>query len=185
MPFAASPDQARAIRFVRDDLAAGRPMHRLVCGDVGFGKTEVALHAAAIVAMSGRQVAVVAPTTILARQHLEVFCRRLRGFGLRIEPLIRGTRSSAGRAVLRAVKQGAVNILVGTHAMLAARFHDLGLVIIDEEQRFGAAQKQALRRLQVGVHALVMCQSALNSFQVTASKTFQLVSPISSVSYAV
>jgi transcription-repair coupling factor (superfamily II helicase) len=126
MPFAASPDQARAIRSMRDDLAAGRPMHRLICGDVGFGKTEVALHAAAMVAMSGRQVAVVAPTTILARQHLDTFRRRLQDFGLRIEPLIRGTRSSAGKAVLRALGQGKVNILVGTHAALAARFHDLG-----------------------------------------------------------
>jgi transcription-repair coupling factor (superfamily II helicase) len=161
MPFAASPDQARAIRFVRGDLAAGRPMHRLICGDVGFGKTEVALHAAAIVAMSGRQVAIVAPTTILARQHLETFRRRLHGFDLRIEPLIRGTRSSAGRAVLRAVKQGEVNILVGTHTMLAARFHDLGLVIIDEEQRFGEAQKQVLRRMQAGAHALVMTATPL------------------------
>jgi transcription-repair coupling factor (superfamily II helicase) len=161
MPFAASPDQARGIRFVREDLAAGRPMNRLICGDVGFGKTEVALHAAAVVAMSGRQVAVVAPTTILARQHLETFRRRLRGFGLRIEPLIRGTRSSEGRAVLRAVKQGEVNILVGTHAMLAARFHDLGLVIIDEEQRFGEAQKQILRRMQAGAHALVMTATPL------------------------
>ena len=161
MPFAASPDQARAIRSVRDDLTAGRPMHRLICGDVGFGKTEVALHAAALVAMSGRQVAVVAPTAILARQHLETFRRRLRGFDLRIEPLIRGTRSSAGKAVLRAVKQGEVNILVGTHAMLAARFHDLGLVIIDEEQRFGEAQKQVLRRMQAGAHALVMTATPL------------------------
>ena len=148
MPFAASPDQARAIRAVRSDLAAGRPMHRLVCGDVGFGKTEVALHAAAIVAMSGRQVAVVAPTTILARQHLETFRRRLRDFGLRIEPLIRGARSSAGRAVLRGLERGEVNILVGTQAALGARFRDLGLVIIDEEQRFGEAQKTALRRMQ-------------------------------------
>jgi transcription-repair coupling factor (superfamily II helicase) len=161
MPFAATADQARAIHAVRDDLAAGRPMHRLVCGDVGFGKTEVALHTAALVALSGRQVVVVAPTTILARQHLETFRRRLRGFDLRVEPLIRGTRSSAGKAVLRAVEQGTVNILVGTHAALAARFCDLGLVIIDEEQRFGEAQKKALRRLQASAHALVMTATPL------------------------
>jgi transcription-repair coupling factor (superfamily II helicase) len=161
MPFAASPDQARAIRSVRDDLVAGRPMHRLVCGDVGFGKTEIALHAAAIVSMSGRQVAVVAPTTILARQHLNTFRRRFRNFGLRIEPLIRGARSSAGKAVLRALEQGKVNILVATHAALAARFHDLGLVIIDEEQRFGEAQKKKLRCLQFGAHSLVMTATPL------------------------
>jgi transcription-repair coupling factor (superfamily II helicase) len=161
MPFTASTGQAQAIRAVRSDLAAGRPMNRLVCGDVGFGKTEVALHAAALVALSGRQVAVVAPTTILARQHLDTFRRRLRGFDLRIEPLIRGARSSTGKAVLRAVNQGAVNVLVGTHAALAARFHDLALVIIDEEQRFGEAQKQALRRLQADAHALVMTATPL------------------------
>jgi transcription-repair coupling factor (superfamily II helicase) len=161
MPFTASAEQAQAIRAVRGDLAAGRPMNRLVCGDVGFGKTEVALHAAALVALAGRQVAVVAPTTILARQHLETFRRRLRGLGLRIEPLIRGARSTAGKAVLKAVHQGSVNILVGTHAALAARFHDLALVIIDEEQRFGEAQKQALRDLQAGSHALVMTATPL------------------------
>jgi len=161
MPFAASTDQVRAIRAVRDDLATGRPMHRLVCGDVGFGKTEVALHAAALAALAGRQVAVVAPTSILARQHLETFRRRLRGFDLDIRSLIRGTRSSAGKTVLRAVERGAVNILVGTHAALAARFRDLGLVIIDEEQRFGEAQKTRLRRLQAGAHALVMTATPL------------------------
>jgi transcription-repair coupling factor (superfamily II helicase) len=161
MPFTASTGQAQAIRAVRSDLGAGRPMNRLVCGDVGFGKTEVALHAAALVALSGRQVAVVAPTTILARQHLDTFRRRLRGFDLRIEPLIRGARSSTGKAVLRAVNQGAVNILVGTHAALAAQFHDLALVIIDEEQRFGEAQKQALRRLQADAHALIMTATPL------------------------
>jgi transcription-repair coupling factor (superfamily II helicase) len=161
MPFAASADQARAIRAVRGDLAAGRPMHRLVCGDVGFGKTEIALHAAALVALSGRQVAVMAPTTILARQHLETFRRRLLGSDLRIEPLIRGSRTAAGKAVLRAVEQGAVNILVGTHATLAAQFRDLGLVIIDEEQRFGEAQKKALRRLHAGTHALIMTATPL------------------------
>ena len=161
MPFTASPDQARAIRAVRGDLAAGRPMHRLICGDVGFGKTEVALHAAAMVALSGRQVAVVAPTTVLAHQHLETFRRRLRGLDLKVEPLIRGTRTAAGKAVLRAVEQGKVDVLVGTHAILAARFRNIGLVIIDEEQRFGEAQKQALRELHAATHALVMTATPL------------------------
>lgn len=161
MPFAPTADQVRAIRAVQQDLASGRPMLRLLCGDVGFGKTEVALHAAAQVALAGKQVAVVAPTTLLAGQHLETFRRRLAGTGLRIEGLIRSARSPEAREVLRDVAAGKVDILVGTHAVGSARFHDLGLVVIDEEQRFGEAQKQRLRSLQDRVHALVMTATPL------------------------
>ncbi|MBN8897170.1 MAG: DEAD/DEAH box helicase, partial [Rhodospirillales bacterium] len=161
MPFAPTADQVRAIRAVQHDLASGRPMLRLLCGDVGFGKTEVALHAAALAAFAGKQVAVVAPTTLLAGQHLDTFRRRLSGTGLRIEGLIRSARSTEARAVLRDVAEGKVHILVGTHAVGSARFRDLGLVVIDEEQRFGEAQKQRLRTLQDRAHALVMTATPL------------------------
>ncbi|MGE0224348.1 MAG: DEAD/DEAH box helicase [Acetobacteraceae bacterium] len=161
MGFAPTPDQVQAIRSVQHDLAGGKPMDRLVCGDVGFGKTEVALHAAALAALAGRQVAVAAPTTLLANQHLDTFRRRLAPFGLTIEPLIRGTRAAPARDVLRRIRDGQVNVVVGTHAVAAARFRDLGLLVIDEEQRFGEAQKRALRGLRPDAHVLVMTATPL------------------------
>jgi transcription-repair coupling factor (superfamily II helicase) len=161
MPFAPTPDQTQAIRSVQQDLATGRPMLRLVCGDVGFGKTEVALHAAALAALAGHQVALIAPTTLLARQHLEVFRRRLAGLDLRIEPLIRASRSSESRQVLQGVAEGAVNIVIGTHAVAVADFKRLGLIIIDEEQRFGEAHKLALRQKRAALHTLIMTATPL------------------------
>ena len=161
MPFTATADQVRAIRAVREDMASGRKMYRLVCGDVGFGKTEIALHAAAIAALDGKQVAVIAPTTLLARQHAEVFRRRLAGLGVTVGSLIGSSRSAAGTAVLHGLETGAIDIVVGTHAVQAARFRDLGLVVIDEEQRFGLAQKRRLRDLQNDAHTLVMTATPL------------------------
>ena len=153
-----SPDQADAIEATLADLASGRPMDRLVCGDVGFGKTEVALRAAAAVALTGRQVAIVAPTTVLARQHCDTFARRFAGLGVRVEPLLRGAASGAVRAGLA---DGSIGIVVGTHAVAAdaVRFKDLALVVIDEEQRFGDAHKKrlaTLRNAAGGVHCLMM-----------------------------
>jgi transcription-repair coupling factor (superfamily II helicase) len=166
VPFALSRGQADAIRAVLYDMRRGRPMHRLICGDVGFGKTEVALHAAAAAVFAGKQVAVAAPTTLLARQHLETFRRRLPG--VRVEPLIRSSRSAESRQVLAAAKGGEAKVLVGTHAVAAARFHDLGLVIIDEEQRFGEAQKRRLRSLGPEAHTVVMTATPLpRSLQTT------------------
>jgi transcription-repair coupling factor (superfamily II helicase) len=161
MPFVPTADQARAVLSIRQDLAAGHPMLRLVCGDVGFGKTEVALHAAALVAFAGHQVAVAAPTTLLARQHLSVFRRRLEGFGLRIASLIRSSRSKESRGVLAALSKAEVDIVIGTHAVTGARFRNLGLVVIDEEQRFGEAQKRELRDRNGGVHTLIMTATPL------------------------
>ncbi|WP_122464999.1 DEAD/DEAH box helicase [Brevundimonas lutea] len=146
-PYPESADQATAIGAVLEDLASGRPMSRLICGDVGFGKTEVALRAAAAVALSGRQVAVVAPTTVLARQHHETFVRRFRDTGLPVAHLSRLVDGAETSAVRAGLADGSIRIVVGTHALAAdtVAFADLGLVIIDEEQRFGSKIKDALR----------------------------------------
>ena len=156
-----SPDQADAIDECLADLASGRPMDRLVCGDVGFGKTEVALRAAASVALAGYQVAVVAPTTVLARQHFDTFTRRFAGLGVRVGQLLRGATTAEGRATQAGLADGSIGVVVGTQAIAgdAIRFKNLALVVIDEEQRFGDAQKKrltALRNPEGGVHALAM-----------------------------
>jgi transcription-repair coupling factor (superfamily II helicase) len=156
--FTETPDQLQAIEEVLADLAAGRPMDRLVCGDVGFGKTEVALRAAAAAALAGRQVAVVAPTTVLVRQHVRTFRRRFAGFGLEVAHLSRLVSAAEARAVKKGLASGETRIVVGTHA-LAGRgvtFKDLGLLIVDEEQRFGAAQKEKLKALGRNVHVLTL-----------------------------
>ena len=155
-PFPESVDQAGAISAVLDDLASGRPMNRLVCGDVGFGKTEVALRAAAAVALSGRQVVVAAPTTVLARQHYETFVRRFRDTGVQVAHLSRLVDGSEAMAVKAGLASGEIRIVVGTQALAAEtlEFSDLGLVIIDEEQRFGSKMKDALRAR--AAHALTL-----------------------------
>ncbi|WP_374276023.1 DEAD/DEAH box helicase [Brevundimonas sp.] len=146
-PFPESVDQSTAIGAVLEDMASGRPMSRLICGDVGFGKTEVALRAAAAVTLSGRQVAVVAPTTVLARQHHETFVRRFRDTGLEVAHLSRLVDGAETSAVRAGLADGSIRIVVGTHALAAdtVAFADLGLVIIDEEQRFGSKIKDTLR----------------------------------------
>ena len=158
-PYAPTDDQAAAIDATLADLARGAPpMDRLVCGDVGYGKTEVALRAAAAAALAGKQVAVLAPTTVLVRQHLTTFRRRFAGLGVRVEQLSRLARTAEARATREGLADGSVQIVVGTHALASpgVRFKDLGLVVIDEEQRFGTRQKGALRRLRQGVHVLTM-----------------------------
>ena len=158
-PFEPSEDQAAAIDAVLGDLARGSPpMDRLVCGDVGFGKTEVALRAAAVAALNGWQVAVLAPTTLLVGQHLQTFRRRFAGLGVRVEQLSRLGGAAEQRAVKQALADGSVQVVVGTHALASPglRFARLGLVVIDEEQRFGTRQKAALARLRRGVHTLTM-----------------------------
>ncbi|WP_445502880.1 transcription-repair coupling factor [Microvirga sp. G4-2] len=156
--FTETPDQARAIEEVLQDLASGHPMDRLVCGDVGFGKTEVALRAAAAVALSGKQVAVVAPTTVLARQHLRIFQRRFTGLDMEIAHLSRLVTPAEARVVKKGLADGSIRIVVGTHALVGKgiKFKDLGLVIIDEEQRFGTAHKNKLRELGRGGHVLTL-----------------------------
>ena len=157
-PFAETDDQQRAIAEVLEDLSAGRPMDRLICGDVGFGKTEVALRAAFCVAMSGSQVAVVVPTTLLSRQHTRTFTRRFEGLPVRIAQLSRMVTPKDAQAVREGLKDGSINIVVGTHALLAkgVAFAELGLVIVDEEQHFGVAHKERLKALKSDVHVLTL-----------------------------
>ncbi|RZJ96576.1 MAG: DEAD/DEAH box helicase [Brevundimonas sp.] len=145
-PFPESVDQLAAIDAVLADLASGRPMNRLVCGDVGFGKTEVAMRAAAAVALTGRQVMLVAPTTVLARQHYETFRRRFDGAGVQVAPLSRLIDASEAKAVRAGLADGSIQVVVGTQALAdaALEFADLALVIIDEEHRFGAKMKAEL-----------------------------------------
>jgi transcription-repair coupling factor (superfamily II helicase) len=157
-PYTESDDQTRAIDDVLADLASGRPSDRLVCGDVGFGKTEVALRAAFVTAMEGKQVAVVVPTTLLSRQHYRTFCERFAGFPIRIGELSRFVSAKEAKSVKAELADGRVDVVVGTHALLASaiRFRDLGLVIVDEEQHFGVAHKEQLKRLSAEVHVLTL-----------------------------
>ena len=146
-PFTETADQARAIAAVRVDLAAGRPMDRLVIGDVGYGKTEVALRAAAIAALAGHQVAVAAPTTVLVRQHIETFRRRFEGTGIEVAGLSRLSSTAEKKRVKTGLADGAIGVVIGTGAVATAVYATLALVVIDEEQRFGAADKAKLRAL--------------------------------------
>jgi transcription-repair coupling factor (superfamily II helicase) len=157
-PYFATPDQLRAAEDVLADLATGRPMNRLVCGDVGYGKTEVALRGVAAACLSGKQAAIVVPTTVLARQHLETFSRRFAGFGLKIGHLSRLAPAAERRRVKKGLAEGSIRIVIGTHALAGTdvRFEDLGLLVIDEEQRFGTRQKEKLKNFGKGIHVLTM-----------------------------
>ena len=157
-PYAETEDQERAIADVIEDLGKGRPMDRLVCGDVGFGKTEVALRAAFLAAMSGNQVAVVVPTTLLARQHYRTFCERFAGLPVRIAQLSRFVAAKDAKEVKSALAEGKVDIVIGTHALLAKSisFRNLGLLIVDEEQHFGVGHKERLKSLRADVHVLTL-----------------------------
>jgi len=157
-PFAETEDQARAIADVLEDLAAGKPMDRLICGDVGFGKTEVALRAAFVAAMSGSQVAVVVPTTLLARQHYRTFTARFAGMPIKVAQLSRMVTAKEATEVRKGVASGDIGIVVGTHALLAKsiEFSDLGLLIVDEEQHFGVSHKERLKAMKADVHVLTL-----------------------------
>ncbi len=157
-PYEETEDQRGAIDATLRDLAAGKPMDRLVCGDVGFGKTEVALRAAFAVALSGKQVAVVVPTTLLARQHAKTFAERFRGFPVNIAQASRLVSAKELKATKAGLADGSVDIVIGTHALLGKtiKFRDLGLVIVDEEQHFGVAHKERLKTLRAEVHVLTL-----------------------------
>lgn len=162
-PFIETDDQARAVSDIIQDLASGRPMDRLICGDVGFGKTEVALRAAFIMAMNGSQVAVVVPTTLLARQHYQTFIKRFEGFPVKIAQLSRMITSRNATQVKKDLSDGTVNIVIGTHALLAKNieFANLGMLIIDEEQHFGVAHKEKLKALREDIHVLTLSATPL------------------------
>ena len=157
-PYEETDDQERAISDVLQDLEAGKPMDRLVCGDVGFGKTEVGLRAAFVMAMSGKQVALICPTTLLARQHYSNFVDRLQGFPINIGRLSRLVPAAEARKTKEGLADGTVDIVIGTHALLAKsiEFKRLGLVIVDEEQHFGVAHKERLKALKADVHVLTL-----------------------------
>ncbi len=157
-PYEETDDQDRAIGDVLDDLAAGKPMDRLIVGDVGFGKTEVALRAAFVAAMAGLQVAVVCPTTLLARQHFTNFTERFQGFPINIGRLSRLVPAGEAKATKEKLADGTLDIVIGTHALLAKgiEFKRLGLVVVDEEQRFGVTHKERLKALKADVHVLTL-----------------------------
>ena len=156
--FEETPDQQAAIHAVVQDLIAPKPMDRLVCGDVGFGKTEVALRAAYVAASTGRQVAVLTPTTLLAEQHFQTFSDRFSSFPLNVAELSRFGTARSTRTTLEGLAGGKVDIVIGTHKLLSkdVKFRDLGLVIIDEEHRFGVRQKEALKNLRAEIDVLTL-----------------------------
>ncbi len=178
-PFSETPDQARAISAVRDSLASGRPMDRLVVGDVGYGKTEVALRAAALAALAGKQVAVAAPTTVLARQHIESFTERFEGTGLVVAGLSRLSTAAEKKQVKAGLADGSIHVVVGTGAVAARGivYQDLALVVIDEEQRFGAADKARMRELGAG-HVLTLSATPIPRTLQTALVGLQQLSVI-------
>ena len=157
-PYQETDDQLGAISDVLDDMSSGQPMDRLVCGDVGFGKTEVALRAAFVAAMSGVQVAVIAPTTLLSRQHAKGFAERFRGFPLEVRQLSRFVSTKEANATRDGLARGTVDIVIGTHALLAKsiRFKNLGLLIVDEEQHFGVTHKERLKQMRSDIHVLTL-----------------------------
>jgi transcription-repair coupling factor (superfamily II helicase) len=157
-PYDETDDQDRAIGEVLEDLESGRPMDRLVCGDVGFGKTEVALRAAFVAAMAGQQVALICPTTLLARQHFANFTARFQGFPIEVGRLSRLVPAAEAKATKEGLEKGVVDIVIGTHAILGKglKFKKLGLVIVDEEQHFGVAHKERLKALRDDVHVLTL-----------------------------
>ena len=153
-----TPDQLKATNDVKADMERERPMDRLVCGDVGFGKTEVAVRAAFKAATDGKQVAVLVPTTVLAYQHFQTFTNRLKDFPVKIEYLSRARNAKQQKEILQGLADGSVDIVIGTHKLISktVKFHDLGLLIIDEEQKFGVAVKEKLRQMKVNVDTLTM-----------------------------
>ena len=157
-PYEETDDQQTAIDATLDDLGKGRPMDRLICGDVGFGKTEVALRAAFATVMGGKQVAVVVPTTLLARQHAKTFTERFKGFPVQVGQASRLVSPTELTRVKKGIAEGQIDIVVGTHALLgkAIKFKDLGLVVVDEEQHFGVAHKERLKSLRAEVHVLTL-----------------------------
>jgi len=157
-PFEETPDQLKTVRDVKSDMEKNHPMDRLVCGDVGYGKTEVAMRAAFKAVMEGKQVAVLVPTTVLAQQHFRTFSERFEKFPVNVFQLSRFVSASNQKEIIKALEAGKVDIVIGTHRLLSrdVRFYDLGLLVIDEEQRFGVRQKEKIKQLRLEVDTLAM-----------------------------
>src|SRR5665647_1211184 len=153
-----TPDQLQVIQEVKGEMESPRPMDRLICGDVGYGKTEVALRAAFKAVMDGKQVAVLVPTTVLAQQHLNIFRERLAPFPVTVQALSRFRSEKEQRQLLEGLRAGSVDICIGTHRLIQkdVEFKDLGLVIVDEEQRFGVMHKERLKQLRQQVDVLTL-----------------------------
>ena len=179
-PYEETPDQAAAIADVKRDMSASQPMDRLVCGDAGYGKTEVAMRAAFIAAMNGKQTALLAPTTVLAEQHFETFLARFDGTPVRIEAMSRFQSAEAKKGTRARLLSGATDIVIGTHAILSnkVQFHDLGLIVIDEEQRFGVRHKEHLKRLRATADVLTMSATPIPRtlyLSMTGTRDFSLL----------
>lgn len=157
-PYEETPDQVRAIAEVKSDLEKSNPMDRLICGDVGYGKTEVAMRAAFKVVLEGKQVAVLVPTTVLAQQHYRTFRERFKGFPVKVAQLSRFVSSSAQKQIIKDLADGKIDIVIGTHRLLSKdiSFNDLGLLVVDEEQRFGVKQKEKMKQMRLEVDTLAM-----------------------------
>lgn len=175
-----TPDQLRVTQEVKADMESPRPMDRLVCGDVGFGKTEIAVRAALKAACDNKQVAVLVPTTVLALQHYKTFAARLKDFPVRVDYLSRARSAAQTKAVLADLAEGKVNILVGTHKLIgkSVKWHDIGLLIIDEEQKFGVAVKEKLRQLKVNIDTLTMSATPIPrtlQFSLMGARDFSVI----------
>ena len=175
-----TPDQLRVTQEVKRDMESSKPMDRLVCGDVGFGKTEIAVRAAMKACADNKQVAVLVPTTVLALQHYKTFASRLKDFPVRVDYLTRARTSAQTRALLADLNKGEINILVGTHKLIgkSVKWHDLGLLIIDEEQKFGVAVKEKLRQLKVNVDTLTMSATPIPrtlQFSLMGARDFSVI----------
>lgn len=175
-----TPDQLRVTQEVKADMESAKPMDRLVCGDVGFGKTEIAVRAALKAACDDKQVAVLVPTTVLALQHYKTFASRLKDFPVRVDYLSRARSTAQTKAVLKDLAEGKINILVGTHKLIgkSVKWHDLGLLIIDEEQKFGVAVKEKLRQLKVNVDTLTMSATPIPrtlQFSLMGARDFSVI----------
>lgn len=175
-----TPDQLRVTQEVKADMERDRPMDRLVCGDVGFGKTEIAVRAAFKAACDNKQVAVMVPTTVLALQHFKTFQKRLKDFPVRVDYLSRARSAAETRQVLKDLQEGKINIIIGTHKLIGkqVKFHDLGLLIIDEEQKFGVAVKEKLRQLKANIDTLTMSATPIPrtlQFSLMGARDFSVI----------
>lgn len=176
-----TPDQLKVTQEVKADMESDKPMDRLVCGDVGFGKTEIAIRAAMKAATDGKQVAVLVPTTVLALQHFKTFRKRLKDFPVRIDYLSRARSAAQTRQVIENLKEGKIDIIIGTHKLInkSVRFKDLGLLIIDEEQKFGVAVKEKLRQLKTNIDTLTLSATPIPrtlQFSLMGARDFSVIS---------